>query len=131
MKEFLKGILYFLSFICVMLLILGMSFSYVTNYKKTVVGTSISEDGKYELTLQAIGEPDWPFGSASGQLILKEGKAKVSKTKFELRNDGGSINSDCWEVTWHEDFVEIILSGKEQSDEQVVLYFDGTREIHH
>lgn len=112
-----------------MVLILGMSFFYITNYKKVTIDTSNSPDGKYELTLQAVGEPDWPFGSASGQLVLKEGKKKVSETDFELRNDGGSISSNCWKVTWHEDYVEVILSGEEQFDEQVILYFDGTKEI--
>lgn len=119
----------FIGLICAMFLILGMSFSYITNYKKVTVDTSNSPDGKYELTLQAVGEPDWPFGSASGQLVLKEGKKKVSETDFELRNDGGSISSNCWKVTWHEDYVEVILSGEEQFDEQVILYFDGTKEI--
>ena len=105
------------------------SFSYITNYKKVTIDTSNSPDGKYELILQAVGEPDWPFGSASGQLVLKDGKEKVSETDFELRNDGGSISGNCWKVTWYEDYVEVILSGEEQFDEQVILYFDGTKEI--
>lgn len=112
-----------------MVLILGISFSYITNYKKVTIDTSNSPDGKYELILQAVGEPDWPFGSASGQLVLKDGKEKVSETDFELRNDGGSISGNCWKVTWYEDYVEVILSGEEQFDEQVILYFDGTKEI--
>ena len=124
-----KAIFGFIGLICAMFLILGMSFSYITNYKKVTIDTSNSPDGKYELTLQAVGEPDWPFGSASGQLVLKEGKKKVSETDFELRNDGGSISNNCWKVTWHEDYVEVILSGEEQFDEQVILYFDGTKEI--
>ena len=33
-----------------------------------------------------------------------------------------------WEVTWYEDYVEVILSGEEQFDEQVILYFDGAKE---
>jgi len=129
MKKNFKLFLCFIGLICAMVLILGMSFSYITNYKKVTIDTSNSPDGKYELTLQAVGEPDWPFGSASGQLVLKEGKKKVSETDFELRNDGGSISSNCWKVTWHEDYVEVILSGEEQFDEQVILYFDGTKEI--
>ena len=31
-------------------------------------------------------------------------------------------------LKWHEDYVEVILSGEEQFDEQVILYFDGTVE---
>lgn len=31
---------------------------------------------------------DFPFGSASGRLILEEGGNKISEADFELRNDG-------------------------------------------
>ena len=103
--------------------------SYTVNYKKITCDTSVSPDKKYEVILQAVGEPEWPFGSASGRLVLKEGEDKISQTDFELHNDGASISSSCWKVTWHEDYVEIILSGEEQFDEQVILYFDGTKEI--
>lgn len=129
MKKFFKGILCFTGLICVIGLCLGVPFSYVTNYKKVTVDTSNSSDGQYELVLQAIGEPDWPFGSASGRLVLKEGKDKISQTDFELHNDGVSITSSCWKVTWYEDYVKVILSGEEQFDEQVILYFDGTKDI--
>ena len=44
--------------ICAIVLILGISISYITNYKKVTIDTSNSPDGKYELTLQAVGEPD-------------------------------------------------------------------------
>ena len=129
MKKIFKVILCFIGLICAMVLIFGISFSYITNYKKVMVDTSDSPDGQYELVLQAVGEPDWPFGSASGQLVLKEGKDKISQTDFELHNDGGSITGSCWKVTWYEDYVEVILSGEEQFDEQVTLYFDGTKKI--
>ena len=102
------------------------SISYTVNYKKITCDTSVSPDKKNEVILQAVGEPEWPFGSASGRLVLKEGEDKISQTDFELHNDGASISSSCWKVTWHEDYVEIILSGEEQFDEQVILYFDGT-----
>ncbi len=129
MKKFIKIILCIMGVIIALLAVFWFGISYVTNYKKTTCDISVSPDGKYELTLQAVGEPDWPFGSASGRLVLMEGKDKISQTDFELHNDGGSINSSCWEVTWYEDYVEIILSGEEQFDEQVILYFDGTKEI--
>lgn len=116
------------SFLAV-IVVFGFCISYTVNYKKTICDTSVSPDEKYELTLQAVGEPDWPFGSASGRLILMEGQDKISQTDFELHNDGGSITSNCWKVTWYEDYVEVILSGEEQFDEQVILYFDGTKDI--
>ena len=36
--------------------------------------------------------------------------------------------SNCWKVTWYEDYVEGILSGEEQADEQILLYFNGENE---
>ena len=126
MKKYFKVIICFIGLVCAMILILGISFSYITNYKKITIDTSNSPDIKYELTLQAVGEPDWPFGSASGRLVLMEGKDKISQTDFELYNDGGIISSRCWEVTWYEDYAEVILSGEEQFDERVTLYFDGS-----
>ena len=129
MKNFLKIMLCIMGSLLAVIVVFGFCISYTVNYKKTICDTSVSSDGKYELTLQAVGEPDWPFGSASGRLILMEGKDKISQTDFELHNDGGSITSNCWKVTWYEDYVEVILSGEEQFDEQVILYFDGTKEI--
>ena len=101
----------------------------MTDYKITKVDTSVSPYGTYELVLQAVGEADFPFGSALGRLILYEGKSRISKADFELFDDGGCICSSIWEVTWHEDCVKVILSGDEQLDEQVILYFDGRTEV--
>ena len=129
MKIFLKIILCIMGSLIALIVVFWFYISYTINYKKTTCDISVSPDGKYELMLQAVGEPDWPFGSASGRLVLKEGNDKISQTNFELYNDGGSIHSSCWEVTWYEDYVEVILSGDEQFDEQITLYFDGTKDI--
>lgn len=129
MKIFLKIILCIVGSLIALIVVFWFYISYMVNYKKTTCDISVSPDGKYELMLQAVGEPDWPFGSASGRLVLKEGNDKISQTNFELYNDGGSIHSSCWEVTWYEDYVEVILSGDEQFDEQITLYFDGTKDI--
>ena len=128
MEKFLKMMLCITGALLVLIVSAWLCISYTVN-KKTTCDTSVSLDGKYELMLQAVGEPDWPFGSASGRLVLTEGQDKISQTDFELHNDGGSITSNCWKVTWYEDYVEVILSGEEQFDEKVILYFDGTKEI--
>lgn len=125
MKKFLKIILCIMGSFIALIVVFWLCISYTVNYKKTTCDTSISPDGKYELQLQAVGEPDWPFGSASGRLVFKEGKDKISQTEFELRNDGRKISSNCWEVTWYENYVQVILSGEEQSDERFILYFNG------
>ncbi len=126
MKKFLKIILCIMGSFIALIVVFWFCISYTANYKKTTCDTSVSPDRKYELTLQAVGEPEWSFGSASGRLILMEGKDKISQTDFELRNDGGCITRNCWKVTWYEDYVEVILSGEEQLDERVNLYFDGS-----
>ena len=129
MKKGLKVILCIIGGIALVILLFWLCISYTVNYKKITCNTSISPDGRHELLLQAVGEPDWPFGSASGRLVLKEGKSEISKTEFELKNDGGNISSNCWEVTWYENYVEVILSGEEQVDEQFILYFNGETDI--
>lgn len=89
---------------------------------------SVSPDGKYELTLQEVGEPNWPFGSASGRVVLKKDDQEISNVEFELHNDGGSISNRCWTVTWYDEYAEVTLSREEQSDEHVLLYYDGKTE---
>lgn len=125
----MKFILGFVAATFIIIAVLWGSFVYVSNYKITTVNTSVSPNGTHNLVLQAVGEADFPFGSASGRLILYEGKSKISKADFELFDDGGCIRSSIWEVTWHEDCVKVILSGDGQPDEQIILYFDGRKEV--
>ena len=129
MKTIMKFVLGFVAAIIIIIAAFWGSFAYVSNYKITKADTSVSPDGTYELVLQAVGQADFPFGSASGRLVLYEGKSRISKADFELWDDGRNIRSSIWEVTWHEDSVEVILSGDEQFDEQIILYFDGKKEI--
>ena len=129
MKKIMKTVLYIMGLPIALFVVVLLCILYETNYKKTICDTSVSLDKIYKLELLTIGEPDWPFGAASGRLILKEGQDKISQIDFELRNDGGIITSNCWKVTWYEDYVEVILSGEEQFDEQIILKFDGTKEI--
>ena len=97
MKRIMKIILGFVVFIIIV--VLWGSFAYVSDYKITNVDTSVSPDETYELVLQDVGEADFPFGSASGRLVLYEGKRRISKADFELFDDGGCIRSGIWEVT--------------------------------
>ena len=128
MKIIMKFVLGFVATIFIIIAVFWGSFAYVSNYKITEADISVSPDGTYELVLQAVGEADFPFGSATGRLVLYKGKSRISKADFELWDDGRSIRSSIWEVTWHEDSVEVILSGDEQFDEQIILYFDGRKE---
>ncbi len=128
MKRSLKILIYMLVIIIILIIIFWISFSYRVNYKKEVCDITVSPNEKYELALQAIGEPQWPFGIARGRLVLKTDDHAIAQIDFELRNNGKKINHDCWKVTWFTDYVEVILSGDEQFDQQILLYFDGKKE---
>lgn len=71
--------------ICV---VIGMNFlligyfRYAVDHRKTIRDTSVSLDGKYELTLIEIGEPVWPFGSASGRQTL-DNEAESTASQVE------------------------------------------------
>lgn len=71
--------------ICV---VIGMNFlligyfRYAVDHRKTIRDTSVSQDGKYELTLIEIGEPVWPFGPASGRLTL-DNEAESTASQVE------------------------------------------------
>lgn len=104
------------------------SLVYPMYYKATVVDTAESANGAYEVTLLAVGEPGWPFGPAAGRLVLREGRTVVSKTGIRIANDGGPITAGSWSVAWHEHDVEIRLSGEEQYDQLVTMYYNGQTE---
>ena len=65
------------------------------------------------------------FGLTHARLVLKDELGTIAKYSFDVRNDGASVHSDSWQVTWKEDSVEAVISGAEQNDEQYILYFDG------
>ncbi len=114
------------SIVLILLLIIGVC-AYFLKLDVGDIDKSDSPDGKYTLTMQMIGEPVL-FGSADGRLVLKEGKEKRAECRFTLADDGMSIVPGCWQVRWYDDRVEAIISGSEQRDEQIVIYFNGKTE---
>lgn len=128
MKHVVKHILILLGVLSAAAAVLLGSVLYVAFYRVAVVDTALSPDGNYTLVLQSVGEPRFPFGPAPGRLVLKDGGATVAKARFEIANDGGAFQADSWSVSWYDDRVNVILSGDEQDDELVTLYFDGRTE---
>ena len=70
MKKHIRIALFAICVVIGMNFLLIGYFRYVVDHRKTIRDTSVFPDGKYELTLIEIGEPVWPFGSASGRLTL-------------------------------------------------------------
>lgn len=115
------------AFVMIAVMLWG-SLWYKTHYEVAVVDVIQSADGNYELLLQTVGEPYFPFGEAHGRLVLKNGENIVARKDFEIANDGASFSAGNWSVTWYDNYVEVILSGEEQYDELVTLYYDGQTE---
>ena len=78
--------------------------------------------------LEALGSPDWPFGSQDGRVWLKLGSFKICSEDFMLSNDGKNMDESNWRVEWKDDRVLITIVGEEQVDEHITLYYDGKTE---
>lgn len=127
MKKSMKRIIIsiFATLFGILFLLVG-SITYVTKYKIHEIDTDMSPDGKYELILQQVGDPDWPFGSTHARVILKEGDKIVKKYRFDVHNDGANISDNSWIVTWYNQSVVWITYGEEQPDQSYRICFDGT-----
>ena len=82
MKKHIRIVLFVICVVIGMNFLLIGCFRYAVEHRKTIRDTSVSPDGKYELTLIEIGEPVWPFGSASGRLTL-DNEAESTASQVE------------------------------------------------
>lgn len=98
---------------------------YISEFKKVTIVDSSSENGKYELIVQKVGEPEFPFGSAKGRLLLVGEDGIVSKYDFTVANDGCPLMAEQIMFFWHDNSVDVLLSGGEQQDELVKLFYSG------
>lgn len=80
----IKGLFGILAGLCITVLCFVGIFYYLIVFKVSNVDTSVSSDGEYSLTMQAVGEPLF-FGPADGQFILKKGEKRISKVKFSAK----------------------------------------------
>lgn len=121
----LKWILGIIGSVLTVLLCFWIMIVYTLNWRVTDVDTDTSSDGTYEVILQQVGEPVF-FGATDGRLVLKKDGRTIAKQDFTVYDDGAVLKENNWTVTWQEDYVEIIISGSEQTDQQYHLHFDGT-----
>ncbi|SDA09887.1 hypothetical protein SAMN02910447_00129 [Ruminococcus sp. YE71] len=82
------------------------------------------EQGSYAVILSAESEPVF-FGSQNGSITLLENGKEISRTDFDLSNDGKYMNEYNWDVSWENDCVTVTIMGEEQDDEILTLYFNG------
>ena len=107
----------------ILIMILAGSFIYRTRYMIHDIASYTSPDEKYELLFQQVGDADWPFGHTHARLVLKDGSGTLEKHSFDIANDGANAGPDQCRVTWKETYVEAVISGEEQDDDQYILYY--------
>lgn len=93
-------------------------FVHDTEYKLTLAGTENSPDGKYAVTFQMVGNPDWPFGSTAVKVTVKgtDGNKIIKVIDTSIDDDGALLREKNWDVVWQDGSVKIILKGSEQED---------------
>ena len=126
MKKTFKIVLVICAIMALALFLLVGSITYIIHYKIHEIDTSVSPDGKYELILQQVGDPDWPFGSTHARVVLKEGDKIIKKYRFDVHNDGCNISDNSWIVNWYDNSVTYLIYAEEQSDQLYRICFDGT-----
>lgn len=118
-----------LTLICALIVLVGLvigAFLYTTEYKLYEKGKEYSQDGKYEILFEQVGEPNWPFGATKVKITVTdvEDKEKIQVIETEIQDDGGTLRPENWEVEWNDTSVEIRLKASEQSDELYYVEFE-------
>ena len=122
--EVLKNTALVLGAINLIFLLIMATADYSFHYKVKRIDESQSLDGRYRISLESVGTP-FLFGSADGKLVLKEKNHVINEYQFQIADDGAKIEKESWKVLWEKDGVEVTLSGSDQADEVVFLYFNG------
>mgnify|MGYP004693880203 FL=1 len=112
----------------VLLLVEVGTFVYNIKFRLRAIDSSVSPDGCYELAFDEVGCADGLFGKSHARLVLKSGKKTVTEAKFDIANDGATLQESNWRVEWQADCVTVTIRGAEQKDAVKTLSFDGRTE---
>ena len=90
---------------------------YITKLRVIDICEYMNKDNGYKVIFQAVGEPEWPFGATKIRVTLVDSRnRKIEQFEEEINDDGAIAREENIEITWHKDYVEIILKGGEQKD---------------
>lgn len=130
MKEHRK-IPMIIGILALFLLMVGIAagtFLYKIKYEKKTIDEFSTFDGKYTLTIEQVGEPDWPFGYTHCRFVLKQGEDVITNYAFDLADDGTNASSSNFELYFLTDSAQIFVNASEQEKKVYRLYFDGKTE---
>ncbi|KIR01140.1 hypothetical protein P261_02904 [Lachnospiraceae bacterium TWA4] len=130
MIKIIKAILITIGVLFILAILFISLLEYEIVYKVSDIGESISPNQLYKVEFQKVGQ-SVGFGNQSSQLVLSKDKNKISTVEFDIANDGKKVTENDWKTEWFKNRVEVILSGEEQNDVLVILYFDGSTDTKH
>ena len=113
------------------LLMVGIAagaFLYKIKYETKTIDEFSTFDGKYTLTIEQVGEPDWPFGYTHCRFVLRQGEDVITTYAFDLADDGANAGSSNFELYFLTDSAQIFVNASEQEKKVYRLYFDGKTE---
>ncbi|MBE6718022.1 MAG: hypothetical protein E7574_02030 [Ruminococcaceae bacterium] len=95
-------------------------------FNRKEISTYTNPDTHYVVVFEQIGDPDWPFGSTTVQLTLKNSKGKkIDRIETRIANDGKQTTErNVKDVSWKDNEVIITLTAEEMSDYDVVLKYN-------
>ena len=84
----LRGCLVAVGAVALCLAALAGGIWYRVEVAPTEVLTDVSPDGAYELTIDMVGEPDWPFGATHCRFTLRKEGRQILGRAFSIQDDG-------------------------------------------
>ncbi len=123
MKRSILKALAFAAIVLILLLIVSflliqVAFSGELDYPAVEILAVPSPDGRYELTVEQLGEPSGLFGPVTARITLRNvqtGK-QIDSFKEEVMNDGGGLHESQFTVTWEETRVHILIDPAESEN---------------
>lgn len=100
----------------ILLAILLFKFIYNIKLRITDISEYINPNNGCKVLIQAIGEPEFPFGCAKVKITLFKNSEELKKIETQIYNDGAAVREDNIKVEWYDEYVKVVIKGEEQSD---------------
>ena len=95
-------IIVFITAFVVFFLMVGLALcSYQAEQTETEIGTYLSDDETYSLTIYQLGEPEWSFGNTHCRFVLCKNQIHISTKDFDIACDGANVRQGNFSVYWN------------------------------
>ena len=105
-----------------MILSVNLLFSFTDSRKRFVMAEE-SDNGLFTVYIYEIGSAEFFSANDCSAELEKNGEI-CDSCNFQVANDGGSLNSGNFSISFGEDHVMVTANGSEQNEENHYLYSD-------